>query len=135
MALAAFSAYVEAHPEIDVALDERLAARTREGEVVLESRLAGWIVTNERLNALRVWLHCDEETRGQRVATRDALDMAAARAANRSREQSERVRYRACYGVDLDDQAIYDLVLDSAIVGSEDLATTIVAAAHERGGT
>src|SRR5206468_10852438 len=40
-----FSAVAENNPEIDLELDQRLADRVRADDVVLESRLAGWIVT------------------------------------------------------------------------------------------
>ena len=55
----AFSLVAENDPEIDLELDQRLANRAREGDLVLESRLAAWIVTNEGLAALRVWVDAD----------------------------------------------------------------------------
>ena len=58
-----FSLVAEDDPEIDLELDQRLANRAREGDVLLESRLAGWIVTNEGLPATRVWVDADEEER------------------------------------------------------------------------
>jgi cytidylate kinase len=128
--LAEFSAYAETHPEVDLALDTRLAARGREGDVVLESRLAGWIATNEGLDALRVWISCAEEVRAARVARRDDLVVDAAEGANRLREASERTRYLAYYGIDLSDLTIYDLVVDSSTTGPDELATQIVAAAE-----
>ncbi len=74
MDLAVFSEHAESNPAIDVALDERLAQRARAGGVLLESRLAGWIATKEELDAVRVWIACDEDERARRVGTRDGLD-------------------------------------------------------------
>ena len=45
--------YATDHPEVDVELDRRLAERARGGDVVIESRLAGWIARNEGLVATR----------------------------------------------------------------------------------
>lgn len=123
-----FSLVAEDDPEIDLELDQRLANRAREGDVLLESRLAGWIVTNESLPAIRVWVDADEEERARRVAAREGVDPAAALEANRAREASERRRYRTYYGIDLDDQTVYDLVIDSTGIEPEAAAESIVAA-------
>jgi len=125
-----FSAEAEADPSIDVDLDSRLAARAEEGDVVLESRLAGWIATNGRLAAVRVWISCDPDERARRVAQREDIDLDAASVANQRRESSEQSRYLAYYDVDITDLSPYDLVLDSTATGPEELVETIVAAAR-----
>lgn len=129
--LADFGAFAERHPEVDIELDRRLAERAHQGFVVLESRLAGWIAVNEGLDSVRVWIACRDEVRARRVALRDGLDPATAAEANRAREASERARYRQYYGIDLDDLSIYDLVLDSAASGPDDLATRIMSVARD----
>ena len=108
-----FSLVAERDPEIDLELDQRLADRVREGDVVLESRLAGWIATIERSDATRVWIDAEEAERARRVASREHADLHHALDANRAREASERRRYQTYYGIDLDDRSVYDLVLDS----------------------
>jgi predicted cytidylate kinase len=124
----AFSLVAENDPEIDLELDQRLTNRARAGDLVLESRLAGWIVTNEGLDALRVWVDADEQERARRVAAREGVDPAAALEANRAREASERLRYRTYYAIDLDDQRVYDLVIDSTGIEPAAIAESIVAA-------
>lgn len=126
MDVAAFSALAEADPTIDRALDARLAEQARAGGIVLESRLAGWIVTRAALSALRVWIGCDEEERAARVAVRDGHTTEKALAANRHREASERLRYLAYYGLDLDDLSIYDLVLDSTATPAAALVARVI---------
>jgi predicted cytidylate kinase len=125
----AFSQLAEGDPEFDLELDQRLAERAKAGDVLLESRLAAWIVTNEHLPALRVWIDADEEERARRVAAREGTDSGAALAADRAREASERHRYRTYYGIDLDDRSVYDLVIDSTGVPAQEIAESIVAAA------
>jgi cytidylate kinase len=127
----AFSRVAEDDPEIDLELDQRLAVRARAGDVLLESRLAGWIVTNEGLPATRVWVAADEHERARRVAAREGVDPAEALTANRDRERSERQRYRTYYGIDLDDQSVYDLVIDSTATDPASVAESIVAAASK----
>jgi cytidylate kinase len=125
MSLAEFGDWAQRHPDVDVELDRRLAERAREGDVVLESRLAGWIAENERLDGLRVWLACDERTRAARVGRRDRLTPEEALGVNRAREASEHARYTAVYGIDLEDMSPYQLVLDSAAEPPEVLAAEI----------
>jgi cytidylate kinase len=125
MTLAEFGAWAEDHPAVDTELDLRLAERARQGDVVLESRLAGWIAHNEGLDGLRVWLACDERVRAARVGKRDRLTPDEALVVNRTREASEDVRYRAVYGIDIDDLSPYVAVLDSGALGPDELAAAI----------
>jgi cytidylate kinase len=128
LTLAAFASLAETDDTIDRSLDDRLTDRARQGEVLLESRLAGWLVTRAELEAVRVWIHCDEEERARRVADREHHDPLEALAHNREREHSERVRYRGYYGIDLTDLSIYDLVLDSTSTAPPQLVSAITTA-------
>ena len=128
MDVAEFSALAEHDAQIDIDLDVRLAARAREGDVVLESRLAGWIAVNEGLAATKVWIAAREHERARRVGEREGVAHAEAMAANRDRALSESTRYRMYYGIDLGDLSIYDLVIDSSSTSPEDLAKSILAA-------
>ena len=133
MDVAAFGRHAAAHPEVDVELDTRMAARGRQGGVVLEGRLAGWVATREGISALTVWVTCDDAVRAARVASREGTDPAAAQAANAVREASERDRYRSTYGIDLADTSIYDLVLDSTAAEPPPLVEALLNALHARG--
>jgi cytidylate kinase len=133
LSLADFGALAEADAAIDVELDRRLTARARQGDVVLESRLAGWIATNEALPAYRVWLTCDDAERDRRVGTRDGQTVAEAATANRAREASEAARYAAYYGIDIGDLSIYDLVVDTTATPPDACVELIVAEAGPSG--
>lgn len=132
MGLAAFAARAEGDESIDRALDDRLTERARQGDVVLESRLAGWLVTRAEIPAVRVWVGCDDEERARRVGGRDGHHPVAGLTQNRDREASERKRYQDFYAIDLTDLSIYDLVLDSTEVAPEHLLTAVVEAARAR---
>jgi cytidylate kinase len=129
--LRAFSAVAEANPDIDVELDARLAAFARGGNLVLESRLAGWIAANEGIAGTRVWIDGDERVRAQRVARREEIELPQALEANRAREASERRRYATLYGIDLDDRSVYDLVIDATNQSAESVAESIATAASK----
>lgn len=128
LSLAAFGAVAEGDPAIDLELDDRLAQRARQGDVVLESRLAGWIATNEGLPALRVWLACDDEERARRVGLRDGETVEQAMATNRAREASEAARYRAYYAIDIGDLSVYDLVIDTTSTPADACVEAVLAA-------
>jgi cytidylate kinase len=127
--VAEFSALCEEDPSYDLELDRRLADRARQGDVVLESRLAGWIARNEQLPGLRIWLACADEERARRVVEREGGTLRAALDANRQREASEAARYRLYYGIDIDDLSIYDLILDSTSEPPPRLVDAILRAA------
>jgi len=126
LSLAEFGVVAQQDPGVDLELDVRLAARARVGDLVLESRLAGWIATNEALEAVRVWIACDPFERARRVADRDGLTITAALAANAERERSEAARYLAYYGIDIADLSVYDLLLDSTTAAPDALVAAIV---------
>jgi cytidylate kinase len=129
--LAEFARIAEADDAIDRALDDRLVDRARAGDVLLESRLAGWLATRAALRALRIWIHCDEVERARRVGGRDGHDADEALATNQERESSERQRYQDFYGIDLQDLSIYDLVIDSTSTPPEAIVDQIVEAASK----
>ncbi|MCU1351184.1 MAG: cytidylate kinase [Acidimicrobiales bacterium] len=132
LALHEFAALAEQDDTIDRALDARLTERARAGDVVLESRLAGWLTHQAGIDALRVWIDCDEVVRAARVGDRDGHSAADALSVNQEREASERLRYHGYYGIDLLDLGLYDLVLDSCERRPDDLVDEIVAAARAR---
>jgi cytidylate kinase len=134
MTLREFGRYAAERPAVDVELDRRLAAAARLGGVVVESRLAAWVLHNEGLDGLRTWIDCDDKLRAERVAAREGITIDQALRDNAEREAVEQARYRALYGIELDDLSVYDLLLDSGGLGRDDVVERIVVAARARFG-
>jgi cytidylate kinase len=132
LTLAAFNELCERDHSIDRGLDAAMAARARQGEVVLEGRLAGFLAAENALDALKVWLEASDETRARRVAQREGSDWRTVLEVNRVRHQSDARRYRAIYGYDLADRGVYDIVLATDDRTPEELVEALVAAARER---
>jgi predicted cytidylate kinase len=132
LTLAQFGRYAADHPEVDAELDRRLADRARAGDVLIESRLAAWIARNEGLTAVTAFLDCAPAVRARRVAGREGIDVEQALADNAERQQVERRRYIALYGIDIEDLSVYDLVLDSGALAPAELAARVVDAARAR---
>jgi cytidylate kinase len=132
LSLPQFGRYAADHPQVDAELDRRLADRARAGDVLIESRLAGWIAHNEGLPAVTVFIDCAPSERARRVAEREGIPVDRALADNAERQQIERARYLALYDIDIEDVSIYDLVLDSGALAPTELADRVVASAHAR---
>lgn len=103
----------EEDDDIDRDLDRRLReiAKTRDG-VVLESRLAGWMAGEYA--DFRIWLSAPLPVRAARIADREGKPLDVARDETTERANSESLRYREYYDIEIDDLSIYDLVLNTA---------------------
>jgi cytidylate kinase len=108
-----FNVLCEQDHSIDRRLDAEMEERARQGDVVLEGRLAGHLAAANRLDALKVWLDASEEVRARRVAQREDRDWRDVLEVNRVRHASDANRYRTIYGFDLADTAVYDIVLST----------------------
>ncbi|MBX3027478.1 cytidylate kinase family protein [bacterium] len=132
LSLAAFNALCERDHSIDRDLDAAMSARARQGDVVLEGRLAGFLAAENGLDALKVWLDASDETRARRVAQREGSDWRAVLEVNRLRHQSDAKRYQAIYGYDLADHGVYDVILATDDRTPEELVETLTDAARAR---
>jgi len=108
-----FNRLAEDDDQIDRDLDHRLrtVALDRD-DVLLESRLAGWLAGDAA--DLRLWLDAPIEVRAARIAHREGKSAETALAETREREESEALRYREYYGIDISDLSIYDIALNTA---------------------
>ncbi|WP_435183814.1 (d)CMP kinase [Halobellus sp. EA9] len=125
-----FNQLAEDDDQIDRDLDRRLRTIALErDDVLLESRLAGWLAGDAA--DLRLWLDAPIEVRAARIAEREGKSAEQALEETRTREDSEALRYREYYGIDISDLSIYDIALNTARWSQEDvpeILTTAVAA-------
>jgi cytidylate kinase len=125
--------------EEDDAIDRDLDRRLREiaadrDDVVLESRLAGWMAGEHA--DFRVWLDAPLDVRASRIADREDKDVELARTETRARSDSEAKRYQSYYDIDIEDLSIYDLVLNTARLdpdGVVEAIATVVTAYNPEG--
>jgi cytidylate kinase len=124
MSLEEFNELAEEDPQIDKDLDRQLRETARDrDDVVLESRLAGWMAGEYA--DIKIWLDAPMGVRARRIAEREDKTPAAARAETEKRENSETQRYEEYYAIDFDDITIYDLSVNTARWGP-DAVTDIV---------
>ena len=122
-----FGKIANENPDIDRELDDRQIAMARQGGILLEGRLAGFMTKNAGITCLAVWLDAPHEERLKRVAGRDNVALDDARRLSLEREADERTRFIDFYGFDLNDRSIYDLVLDSACFSPTAICDKILA--------
>ena len=114
MSLEEFGSYCEMHKEVDKELDDYQLEILRNGNVIVEGRIAGWIAYRNNIPALKVILDADIETRARRIVNRESGDVERRKQEMLNRGKSEALRYKNYYNIDLKDTSIYDLVIDSA---------------------
>ena len=114
MTLAEFSKYCEEHKEVDRELDEKQIEFLRKGDIILESRLSGWLAYRNNIPAFKILIDADELIRAERIVKREGGDIQQRLKELIEREQSERKRYLNYYGINMRDTSIYDLTVDSS---------------------
>jgi cytidylate kinase len=104
--------------QIDRDLDRRLRTTASQADdLVLESRLAGWMAGDYA--DLKLWLDAPLDVRAERIADREDKAVETAREETEARTESESMRYQEYYGIDIRDLTIYDLVIDTARWGPD----------------
>lgn len=110
MTLDEFSRYAERHPGIDRMIDRRTAEAAREDGVLIDARLAGWMVKQANL---KIILTAPLEERVRRIARREGRRYKEVLRETMGRERSEAKRFKRFYNIDVNDRSVFDLVLNT----------------------
>jgi cytidylate kinase len=123
LSVAEFGELAEKDITIDALFDVRQKeiAKARD-DLVVEGRLSGWMVEDADL---RIWLNAPIACRAKRIAARDGMDEYTAREMTLQREESERVRYRNYYRIEIDDLTPYHLAMNSELWSGEALQAIV----------
>ncbi|WP_423744249.1 AAA family ATPase (plasmid) [Haladaptatus sp. SPP-AMP-3] len=122
-----FNKLAEEDEEIDLDLDRRLREiATEEDDIVLESRLAGWLAGEHA--DFRIWLDAPLDVRAARIADREDKTEKQAATETRARAGSEAQRYDEYYGIDITDLTIYDLSINTARWNPDDVLAMLTTA-------
>ncbi len=108
------SALSDADQSIDDLVDDRTRREAKQGNVVLDGLLTGWLLKDEA--DIKIFFIAPEKVRIERIARREGLSYHAARKATLLRERLERRRFNRFYSVDIRDLSIYDLVLNTGVL-------------------
>jgi cytidylate kinase len=116
MTILELNQFAETHPEIDYAIDDRIAHIGRTGEkLLIDSRMAWHFVPH----SFKVFLVTEPAIAAQRIMAalrknESYTDLAHAVEEIKARRASESKRFMQFYGVDLTDQSQFDLVIDTS---------------------
>lgn len=111
-------------------LDRRQVEMAQQGDTVLGSRLAIWVLDDADL---RVYLTASPEVRAQRIYRREGGRLSDVLEETLVRDRRDRKRYLRLYGIDNDEFAFVDEVIDTEDQTPEEIADHIVSLARERG--
>lgn len=119
--------YAELHPSIDQMIDRKIADAAREGKVLIDARLAGWLAKRADL---KVFLTAPIKVRVKRIAQREGRSYRDVYDETVKREKSEAKRFKKLYNIDVNDYSVFDIVLNTERLSIAE-TTKILAAAIE----
>ena len=129
LSLAELNRLAEEDDQIDRDLDSRLRETARQNdELVLESRLAGWMAAD--FADLKLWLDAPLDVRAGRIAEREDKSVETAREETYTRGRSEAERYEEYYDVDITELSIYDMCLNTSRWGAEGVLDLVLQAVN-----
>lgn len=126
MSLEDFNVYAEEHPEIDKQQDQLILDFLKDHDnVVVESRLSGWLCHKNGVDAFKIFIGASREERIRRVSGRESSSYENTARDLIRREESEIKRYKELYGIDYKITDIYDYVIDTDNISAEDVVLDI----------
>lgn len=132
MTLAEFGALAEKDPSIDKSIDDMILDVARNNkDIILESRLAAYMLVKNNIPAFKVYLYASLETRLKRVGIRDEEVIEEVRKHTIERQSSEAKRYKMYYDIDIEDKSVYDLTLNTDDLDPDQVVEKILEAIGE----
>lgn len=107
----------------DYLTDAQLLRASLADNVVVGSRLAGWLVAAD----VCIWLHAPLDVRAQRIYKREggSLQEVSIKTAKRDAQNAE--RFQSLYGIDVQDHAPFEFTINTTRLGIDDVAKAILA--------
>jgi cytidylate kinase len=121
-----FTDFVEENPDIDKKLDDKIIKIAQKDNVIIDSQLSAYIL--ESTADFKILLTCPLEIRVKRMTERDASLYEDTLRETTIREKSELTRFNKLYDIDLNNQLIYDVIIDTAELTIEEILEIIFSA-------
>jgi len=123
LTLEELSKLAEKDPSIDLMIDERMKIEGAKPGTVGDALLAGWILKD--IADIKIWLKAPLDVRVKRIAEREDRPFDVVYKETVERENSERLRFKKYYSIDIDDLSIYDYVLSTHHLSLESVISVI----------
>lgn len=111
------SRLAEKDKRIDLLIDERTKEEAKKGSVVLDGHLAGWMARDYA--DIKIFLTASIPVRAQRIAKRNQIPIKEAERQLLTVERIEKSRWKKLYKINLADQLIYDVILNTELLPLE----------------
>lgn len=116
---------------IDRELDARQVKLAREGDCVIGSRLALWLLPEA---SLRLYLWAGPEARASRIQRREGGELSGIMAFTKGRDERDHGRYLSIYGIDNDDFFGADLIVNTERYEPAEIVEIAVSALEQKKG-
>jgi cytidylate kinase len=104
--------------EVDYRADEETLKLVKKGRIVLNGRLTGWVAGD---NAdVRIFITCDINEKAKRVSKRDVESITEAKKDLEKRDTDDNRVYKELYGIDMNDLSIYNEIIDTTKISTEE---------------
>jgi cytidylate kinase len=104
--------------EVDYRADEETLKLVKKGRIVLNGRLTGWVAGD---NAdVRIFITCDINEKAKRVSKRDVESITEAKKDLEKRDTDDNCVYKELYGIDMNDLSIYNEIIDTTKISTEE---------------
>ncbi len=115
----------EENNSVDIELDRKQVHLAAEGNCVLGSRLAIWMIDDADL---KVYLTASPEVRAGRIANRENGTIEQKIAETEDRDQKDSDRYKKTYAIDNNEYAFADLIIDTNVNNENEVVDIILKA-------
>lgn len=109
-------------PSWDREVDDRQVRMAREGNCVIGSRLAIWLLRDASLS---VYLHASPETRARRILKREGGRLEDILSFTQARDDQDTRRYQELYGIDNNRYEFADLAINTERLNPESIVDII----------
>ena len=115
----------EESTSVDMELDKNQVYLAKEGNCVLGSRLAIWMIADADL---KVYLTASPEVRAGRIANREKGTLVDKIAETEDRDQKDSARYKKIYAIDTDKYDFADLIIDTDVNNVNEVVDLVIGA-------
>lgn len=134
MSLKEFTEYVENNPNIDLNLDEKIIQIAKKGDIIIDSQLSGFLLKD--IADFRIHLVCPIDVRVKRMCSRDQSLYEEKLKETILRENSEAIRFKKLYQIDITDldkiNENFDLIINTENLTIREIVDIILKKLNER---
>jgi cytidylate kinase len=123
------SKIAEGDYSIDRMVDETIRNEAMKGGVVVDGHISAWILKD--IAHIKILVIAPLDVRVDRIARRDSLTFNDALELIKALEASEDRRFKAIYGIDLNDYTVFDLIINTSTFTPEECSDIVLEAINK----